>query len=181
MNCSKQTGIHYWDDYIYIEIVDPATGEVLPDGEMGEIVITTLVKEGAPLIRFRTHDLSRIIPGECSCGSPYPRIDIIAGRTDDMLKVKGVNMFPSQIEDVISMVDGASSEYQVLIRHENGKDIMTLSVEVIGGAPKEEVAKRLAHTFKSRIGMTPIVNPVDIGALPRSEKKTKRVIDERYE
>lgn len=181
VNCSKQTGIHYWDDYIYIEIVDPVTGEVLPDGEMGEIVITTLVKEGAPLIRFRTHDLSRIIPGECPCGSPYPRIDIIAGRTDDMLKVKGVNMFPSQIEDVISMVDGASSEYQVLIRHENGKDVMTLSVEVNADAPKEEVAKRLAHTFKSRIGMTPIVNPVDIGALPRSEKKTKRVIDERYE
>lgn len=181
VNCSKQSGIHYWDDYIYIEIVDPVTGKVLPDGEMGEIVITTLVKEGAPLIRFRTHDLSRIIPGECPCGSPYPRIDIIAGRTDDMLKVKGVNMFPSQIEEVISMVEGASSEYQVVIKHENGKDVMNLYVEVNDGEDKQSLEKKIAHTFKSKIGMTPRVNAVDIGVLPRSEKKTKRVIDERYQ
>lgn len=180
VNCSKQSGIHYWDDYIYIEIVDPVTGKVLPDGEMGEIVITTLVKEGAPLIRFRTHDLSRIIPGECPCGSPYPRIDIIAGRTDDMLKVKGVNMFPSQIEEVISMVEGASSEYQVVIKHENGKDVMDLYVEVNDGEDKQSLEKKIAQTFKSKIGMTPRVNAVDIGVLPRSEKKTKRVIDERY-
>ena len=181
VNCDKQSGIHYWDDYLYIEIVDPVTGEVLPDGEMGEIVITTLVKEGAPLIRFRTHDLSRIIPGECPCGSPYPRIDIIAGRTDDMLKVKGVNMFPSQIEEVIALVKGASSEYQVVIKHENGKDVMTLYVEVNDGVDKEQVEHELAHTFKSRIGMTPKVSSVDMGVLPRSEKKTKRVIDQRYE
>lgn len=180
INCSKQSGIHYWDDYIYIEIVDPVTGKVLPDGEMGEIVITTLVKEGAPLIRFRTHDLSRIIPGECPCGSPYPRIDIIAGRTDDMLKVKGVNMFPSQIEEVISMVEGASSEYQVVIKHENGKDVMNLYVEVNDGEDKPLLEKKIAQTFKSKIGMTPRVNAVDVGVLPRSEKKTKRVIDERY-
>lgn len=181
INCKYDCGMHYWDDYIYIEIVDPVTGKVLPDGEMGEIVITTLVKEGAPLIRFRTHDLSRIIPGECACGSPYPRIDIITGRTDDMLKVKGVNMFPSQIEEVISLVDGASSEYQVVIKHENGKDVMTLYVEVNDGVDKEQIEKRIAHTFKSKIGMTPVVNPVDMGVLPRSEKKTKRVIDERYQ
>lgn len=181
VNCDKQQGIHYWDDYIYIEIVDPVTGKVLPDGEMGEIVITTLVKEGAPLIRFRTHDLSRMIPGQCPCGSPYPRIDIIAGRTDDMLKVKGVNMFPSQIEEVISEVDGASSEYLVEIDHVNGKDLMTLSVETMAGADMELTGKALAVHFKSRIGMTPKVNMVALGALPRSEKKTKRVIDRRYE
>ena len=85
--------MHMWDDYIYFEIVNPKTGEVLPDGEMGELVITTLRKQGAPLIRYRTHDLTRIIPGECPCGSQYPRIDTIAGRTDDMVKVKGVNIF----------------------------------------------------------------------------------------
>lgn len=181
VNCDKQQGIHYWDDYVYIEIVDPITGKVLPDGEMGEIVITTLVKEGAPLIRFRTHDLSRMIPGQCPCGSPYPRIDIIAGRTDDMLKVKGVNMFPSQIEEVISEVDGASSEYLVEIDHVNGKDLMTLSVETMAGADMELTGKALAVHFKSRIGMTPKVNMVALGALPRSEKKTKRVIDRRYE
>lgn len=181
VSCDKQSGIHYWDDYIYIEIVDPVTGEVLPDGEMGEIVITTLVKEGAPLIRFRTHDLSRIIPGECPCGSPYPRIDVITGRTDDMIKVKGVNMFPSQIESVISQVEGASSEYQVIVKHQNGKDVMTLYVEVEDGVDKEQIEKQLAQTFKSRIGMTPNVSVVDIGVLPRSEKKSKRIIDERYE
>jgi len=181
VNCDKQQGIHYWDDYVYIEIVDPVTGKVLPDGEMGEIVITTLVKEGAPLIRFRTHDLSRMIPGQCPCGSPYPRIDIIAGRTDDMLKVKGVNMFPSQIEEVISEVDGASSEYLVEIDHVNGKDLMTLSVETMAGADMELTGKALAVHFKSRIGMTPKVHMVALGALPRSEKKTKRVIDRRYE
>lgn len=180
ISCEKQNGIHYWDDYLYIEIVDPVTGKVLPDGEMGEIVITTLVKEGAPLIRFRTHDLSRIIPGDCPCGSPFPRLDIIAGRTDDMLKVKGVNMFPSQIEEVITEVDGASSEYLVEIEHVDGKDQMTLFVETVTGADKEQVGKHLAGHFKSRIGMTPVVKMVDLGELPRSEKKTKRVIDMRF-
>ena len=110
INCRYDSGIHYWDDYVYIEIVDPDTGEPVPDGEEGEIVITTLVKEGAPLIRFRTHDISRVIPGECPCGSPYPRIDIIKGRSDDMFKVRGVNMFPSQVENILCEVDGASSE-----------------------------------------------------------------------
>ena len=180
ISCEKQSGIHYWDDYLYIEIVDPVTGKVLPDGEMGEIVITTLVKEGAPLIRFRTHDLSRIIPGDCPCGSPFPRLDIIAGRTDDMLKVKGVNMFPSQIEEVITEVDGASSEYRVEIEHVDGKDQMTLFVETVTGGDKEQVGKHLAGHFKSRIGMTPVVKMVDLGELPRSEKKTKRVIDMRF-
>lgn len=180
INCEQQTGIHYWDDYIYIEIVDPVTGENLPDGEMGEIVITTLQKEGAPLIRFRTHDLSRIIPGECSCGSKYPRIDVIAGRTDDMLKVKGVNMFPSQIEEVISEVEGASSEYLVEINHVNGKDQMKLMVETADGYEKDTVGKVLTSHFKSRIGMTPMVHMVELGTLPRSEKKTRRVIDNRF-
>ena len=107
INCEKEAGIHYWDDYVYIEIIDPVTGKVVPDGEEGEIVITTLVKEGAPLIRFRTHDISRIIPGKCSCGRDYPRLDIIKGRSDDMFKVHGVNMFPSQVEEILQNIDGA--------------------------------------------------------------------------
>ena len=109
INCKGQKHMHYWDDFIYIEIIDPKTGENLPDGEWGEIVITTLKKEGAPLIRYRTHDLSRIIPGKCSCGSPYPRIDIIQGRTDDMMKIHGVNVFPSPIEEIIAEFDEATS------------------------------------------------------------------------
>lgn len=106
INCEKESGIHYWDDYIYIEIIDPKTGKTLPDGEEGEIVITTLVKEGAPLLRFRTHDISRIIPEKCSCGRCYPRIDMIKGRSDDMFKVHGVNIFPSQVEELLQNIDG---------------------------------------------------------------------------
>ena len=90
ISCEKNDGMHYWDDYIYIEIIDPKTLQPVPDGEEGEIVITTLVKEGAPLLRFRTHDISRIIPGECPCGRKHPRLDIIKGRSDDMFKVHGV-------------------------------------------------------------------------------------------
>ena len=181
VNCKYETGIHYWDDYIYIEIIDPVTGEPVPDGEEGEIVITTLVKEGAPLIRFRTHDLSRIIPGECQCGSRYPRIDIIRGRSDDMFKVRGVNMFPSQVEDILKQVDGASSEYSITIAHDddNNKDVMLLTVEGEGRVDFDQMSRHIIELFKSLVGMTPKVIVVPIGTLPRSEKKTKRVIDYR--
>lgn len=180
ISCEHECGMHYWDDYVYIEIVDPKTGEPVPDGEIGEIVITTLKKQGAPLIRYRTHDLSRKIVGECACGSKYPRIDTILGRTDDMVKVKGVNIFPSQIDELLKHVEGASSEFQVMIDHINGKDIMTVFVEVQPGANKYGVESQMMAEFKSRIGMTPIVKPVDLGDLPRSEKKSTRVFDNRY-
>ena len=181
INCQKDSGIHYWDDYIYIEIINPETGEPVPDGEDGEIVITTLVKEGAPLIRFRTHDLSRIIPEKCSCGSKFPRIDIIKGRSDDMFKVRGVNMFPSQVEEILSKVEGASSEYSVTIARDddNNRDVMLLTVEGDGNYSFDEITKKILDLFKSMIGMTPKVIVVPIGTLPRSEKKTKRVTDLR--
>lgn len=183
ISCQHETGMHYWDDYIYIEIIDPVTGKPVPDGEEGEIVITTLVKEGAPLIRFRTHDISRIIPGECACGSKYPRIDIIKGRSDDMFKVHGVNMFPSQIEDLLQNVDGVSSEYNVTIAHDDeiNKDIMIVTVEAEGRVNFENTAKKITELFRSRISITPKITVVPIGTLPRSEKKTKRVIDYRYQ
>ncbi len=181
ISCKYESGIHYWDDYIYIEIIDPVTGKPVPDGEDGEIVITTLVKEGAPLLRFRTHDLSRIIPGKCDCGSPYPRIDIIKGRSDDMFKVRGVNMFPSQVEDIISRVEGVSSEYAITIARDddNNKDVMLLTVEGDGKYDFELMGKRIHDLFKSMIGVTPKVIVVPVGTLPRSEKKTKRVTDYR--
>lgn len=181
ISCEKESGMHYWDDYIYIEIIDPVTGENLPDGEIGEIVITTLVKEGAPLIRYRTHDLSRIIPGKCSCGRSYPRIDMIMGRTDDMMKIKGVNVFPSQIEEVIGAFEEVSSEYQIRISHLDGKDTMRIYVESTGDYDWNDLSKRIAEKVKSKIGFTPIVKIVEIGVLPRSTKKTARVIDERYD
>ena len=181
ISCKENCGMHYWDDFIYIEIIDPVTGKTLPDGEMGEIVITTLVKEGAPLIRYRTHDLSRIIPGECPCGSKFPRIDTIMGRTDDMMKIKGVNVFPSQIEEVLGTFPEISSEYQIRISHLDGKDTMRIYVETTGSVDFNDLSKRIAEKVKSRIGFTPIVKVVEIGLLPRSMKKTQRVIDERYD
>ncbi len=181
INCPNERPMHYWDDYIYLEIIDPVTLKPLPDGEWGEIVITTLVKEGAPLIRYRTHDLSRIIPEKCSCGSSFPRIDVIMGRTDDMMKIKGVNVFPSQIEEVLSEFEDISSEYQIRISHLDGKDTMRIYVETNGSVNFEQLSKSIAERVKSRIGFTPLVKVVEIGVLPRSEKKTKRVIDERYD
>lgn len=180
MSCEHECGMHYWDDYVYFEIVDPKTGEVLPDGEIGELVITTLCKEGAPLIRYRTHDLTRIISGECPCGSKYPRIDTLIGRTDDMVKVKGVNIFPSQIEELLKDMEEASSEYQFIIEHENGKDACTLLVEVNPGVDKKKAAKLIRQEFKAKIGILATVKPVEIGELPRSEKKSTRVFDNRY-
>lgn len=180
ISCDENCGMHYWDDYIYIEIVDPKTGEVLPDGEIGEIVITTLRKEGAPLIRYRTHDLSRIMTGECPCGSKYPRIDVILGRTDDMVKVKGVNIFPSQVEEMLKDIKGASSEYQIMIDHVNGKDILTLFVEINEGENGYEMEHEIGAAFKAKIGIAAIIKPVAIGDLPRSEKKSTRVFDNRY-
>lgn len=181
ISCDERTGMHYWDDYIYCEVVDPKTGEVLPDGELGELVITTLRKEGAPLIRYRTHDLTRILKGDCACGSPYPRIDMLIGRTDDMVKVKGVNIFPAQIEEVIKSTSGASSEYQVMIDHLNGKDILTVFFETkIGEEERKRVEDELSFIFKGKIGITPLAKAVSLGELPRSEKKTQRIFDNRY-
>ena len=181
INCPNERGIHYWDDYIYIEIIDPKTGKPVPDGTEGEIVITTLVKEGAPLIRFRTHDISRIIPEKCSCGRSYPRIDVIKGRSDDMFKVHGVNMFPSQVEEILKKVDGVSSEYSINIAHddEKNRDVMLLTAEAEGRVNFDNTEKKIAELFKSLIGVTPKVTVVPVGTLPRSEKKTKRVIDHR--
>ena len=180
-SCDAQNGMHYWDDYVYIEIIDPKTGKTLPDGEEGEIVITTLVKEGAPLIRFRTHDISRIIPGECPCGRKHPRLDIIKGRSDDMFKVHGVNMFPSQVEELLALVDGVPSEYTINIAHDEpaNKDIMLVTVEAEGRVDFEQTGRQIRDLFKSRIGVTPKITVVPVGTLPRSEKKTQRVIDHR--
>lgn len=179
INCKYNCGMHVWDDYLYFEVVDPHTGELLPDGEIGELVVTTLRKTGAPLIRFRTHDLTRIIPGDCPCGSPYPRIDTILGRTDDMVKIKGVNIFPGQIDAVLGSISGASSEYQMCIEHTEGKDVCTLRVEAEPGADLTAVSKAIYHGFKTSIGIAVEAEAVSLGALARSEKKAVRIIDYR--
>ncbi|MBQ3301417.1 MAG: phenylacetate--CoA ligase [Eggerthellaceae bacterium] len=182
INCKYGHGMHVWSDYVYLEIIDPKTGEVLPDGEWGEIVLTTLQKEGAPLIRFRTHDLSRIIPGECACGhNEHPRLDTITGRSDDMMKIHGVNVFPAQIEEVLATIPELSSEYQIRLSHLDGRDTMRIYVEASGSVDWAKAAADAAASMKSKIGFTPLVKIVELGFLPRSEKKTKRVFDERYD
>jgi len=182
INCDQGEGMHIFTDYLYPEIIDPATGKVLPEGEEGELVLTTLQKEGAPLIRFRTHDITRIIPGDCPCGSPFPRIAPIVGRSDDLFKVKGVNMFPAQVEEVLRAVPGISSEYRIEIDHVDGRDHMTVAFETNGDVEESAfpaIEREFQARFKSRIGMTPDAKAYPMGGLPRSEKKTKRVFDNR--
>ncbi|HOW13853.1 phenylacetate--CoA ligase [Methanosarcina sp.] len=182
LDCSYHEGMHYWSDHLLFEIIDPITGEQLPDGTLGELVITTLTKEGAPLIRYRTRDLTRIIPGLCKCGCPFPRIDRILGRSDDRIKYKAVNIYPGQIEDIIHKVPGVSSEYQILLTRKDGRDNMTFRVEIEDAedpAKKLKAEKALGKAFKDFIGVTVDIVGVKLGELPRSMKKTKRVIDER--
>lgn len=182
LDCSLHEGMHYWSDYLLFEVIDPITGEKLPDGTLGELVITTLTKEGAPLIRYRTRDLTRIIPGLCKCGCPFPRIDRILGRSDDRIKFKAVNIYPGQIEDLVQRIPGVSSEYQILLTRKDGRDRMIFRVEIEGSedpVKKAKTEKALGKAFKDFIGVTVDVVGVKIGELPRSMKKTKRVIDER--
>jgi phenylacetate-CoA ligase len=181
INCEAQTAMHCWDDYLYLEIIDPDTGKVLDDGQSGELVITTLVKEGAPLVRYRTHDLTRIVPGPCPCNSPYTRIETLIGRSDDMIKVKGINIFPAHIEEALAVTEGASSEYQVMIDHLDGRDIMTVFFET--ASPEEHrpyIELALNQAIKDKLGLSVVPKAVNLGDLPRSEKKSRRIFDNRY-
>ncbi|WP_292463966.1 phenylacetate--CoA ligase [Methanolobus sp.] len=182
LDCSLHDGLHYWSDHLLFEVIDPVTGESLPDGTLGELVITTLTKEGAPLIRYRTRDLTRILPEPCKCGCPFPRIDRLLGRTDDRIKIKGVNVYPGQIEDVIHRVEGVSSEYQIILERDAGRDTMFFRVEIEHADDLENCrvkAKKLDKAFQDLIGVSVEVECVAMGALPRSEKKSRRVIDNR--
>lgn len=180
ISCQESDAMHVWSDFLYLELIDPKTGELVPDGEPGEIVLTTLQKEGAPLIRFRTHDLSRVVCGECPCGhTEHPRIGHIMGRSDDMMKIHGVNVFPKQIEEVLELFPQLSSEYQIRLSHLEGRDTMRIYVETDGTQDFLALAGQIAAEVKSHVGFTPLVKVVEIGLLPRSSKKSKRVIDER--
>jgi phenylacetate-CoA ligase len=146
---------------------------------MGELVITTLQKEGGPLIRYRTHDLTRLIPGDCPCGSPFPRHDRIQGRTDDMVKVKGVNIYPAQMDGILKKIEGVSSEYLIEINHFDGKDEIELCMEVENGADMAAIEEAVFEQVRRTIGVRIRVKAFALGALPRSEKKTKRIKDNR--
>ena len=186
LDCVYHTGIHYWADYYILEILDPDTLKPVPEGEIGEMVVTTLRKEAAPLIRYRTRDLTRLITGDdCPCGSIMPRHDRILGRSDDMIIFRAVNIYPGQIDHVLSGINGIGSEYQIhLDRGKDGKDNMRLKVERDQGVESDQdkgLSKIIGDEIKKQIMVTPKVELVDYGSLPRSERKTKRVFDNREE
>lgn len=183
LECSAHQGIHYWADYYILEILDPDTLEPMPPGETGEMVVTTLRKEAAPLIRYRTRDLTRLIPEPCPCGNPLPRHDHLLGRSDDMFIFRAVNIYPSQIDHVLSQLPQVGSEYQVHLYHRgDGRDMMLLKVERIGGESPDadrQLADLISSEIRSKLLVRPQVELVDYGSLPRTERKSKRVFDQR--
>ena len=174
-------GLHIWEDHFYPEIIDPDTGEVLPDGEMGELVFTTLTKEGLPMIRYRTRDLTRLLPGTARS---MRRMEKVTGRSDDMIILRGVNVFPTQIEEQILKCRGLSPHFQIeLTRGANRMDSMTVHVEAAetaaDAAARDASAKELAHHIKSVIGVSTRIDVTEPGSIARSEGKAKRVVDSR--
>ncbi len=186
IECPDHDCIHYWSDYYLMEIVDPETLEPLPDGEWGEMVVTTLRKEAVPLIRYRTRDVSRIIPGPCTCGTLMPRHSRILGRTDDMFIFRAVNVYPSTIDKVISDTAGLGSEYQIhLTRDAAERDVMRLVVERAEAADPQvdagALSSVLARRLKRQLMVTPTIEVVPYRSLPRSERKSQRVFDSRIQ
>ena len=184
LECRAHDGMHYWADYYILEILDPDTLEPVPAGEVGEMVVTTLCKEAVPLIRYRTRDLTSLKPDPCPCGNILPRHDRILGRSDDMFIVRAVNVYPGQIDSVLSGTDGIGSEYQVLLDRRGGKDYMTVRVERgrdAEPADDTKTAAGLKDMLQKRILVTPEVEIVQYASLPRSERKTRRVFDNRQD
>ena len=184
LDCRYHDGIHYWADYYILEILDPKTLKPVAEGETGEMVVTTLCKDAVPLIRYRTRDLTRLIPGECACGSVLPRHDRILGRSDDMIIFRAVNIYPGQIDHVLSGIEGIGSEYQIILdRKEDGKDYMTIRVERSEkgeSAGDGELKKRIGTQIKKEILVSGDVEILDYRSLPRSERKSQRVFDNRF-
>lgn len=183
LECTAHQGIHYWADYYILEILDPESLEPVPPGELGEMVVTTLRKEAAPLIRYRTRDLTRFIPEPCPCGNPLPRHDHLLGRSDDMFIFRAVNIYPGQIDHVLSQIPGVGSEYQVHLHHrEDGRDVMILKVERAEGRAAEAdvpLKETIEAEIRRQILVRCTVELVDYGALPRTDRKSKRVFDHR--
>ena len=182
LSCRRNVGIHYWSDYYILEILDPDTLVPVAPGEIGEMVYTTLRKEAAPLLRYRSRDLTRLIEGPCPCGCILPRHDKILGRSDDMVVFRGVNIYPGQVDEVLARIERIGSEYQVLLeRKADGKDYMTVKVELAAdpGEASSPVAPLIASEIKRNLMVSCTVVTVPYGSLPRSERKTKRVFDNR--
>jgi phenylacetate-CoA ligase len=180
--CTEKNGMHLWEDNFMLEIINPLTGEQVPDGQDGELVLTTLCREAMPILRYRTRDLTRIIPGTCKCGRTHRRIERIKGRVDDMFIVRGVNIFPQQIERVLMSIKGVARNYLIQLE---SYDEMIVKVELVrelfdGNVEHlKNLQKEIADKLKTEIMVTPKVELHEPGVLPVSEGKSKRVIDNR--
>jgi len=179
IDCAARAGVHVWEDHYHPEIVDPATGAVVPDGTEGELVISTLTREGLPLIRYRTHDLTRVVSrGRCDCGRTSLRLDRLRGRVDDMVIYKGINFYPRQIETTLLRHAGVSHEYQVVIDTDGGGERMTIHVETEPGCDPA-VAARIRRELHDALALSPEVRLCAHGAIERAQGKAVRVVDRR--
>lgn len=185
IDCMAHTGLHIWEDYYIVEIIDPRTGEEVPDGEVGELVLTTLCKEGAPLVRYRTRDLTAIDRSPCACGRTSARLQRFSGRTDDMLVIRGVNVFPQQIENLIVHSEGLSTNYLIVVDRQGMLDTLEIQVEVVEGmfgdkvCHLQEIVRHLQDDVKEFCGVTAKVRLMEPHSLQRSEGKATRVVDRR--
>jgi phenylacetate-CoA ligase len=175
VECEAQDGLHGWEDHFLFEVIDPDTGQPLPEGKAGELVITTLTKQALPLIRYRTRDITRLTRGRCACGRTHARMERITGRNDDMLIIRGVNVYPSQIEAVLVGLPGVAPHYQLVVERRGSLDELTIEVE----ADDPAAAERVRHHVKSMIGVSAAVNVMKPGEVPRSQGKAVRVRDLR--
>ncbi|MBQ9448121.1 MAG: phenylacetate--CoA ligase, partial [Victivallales bacterium] len=185
MDCEAHDGLHIFEDHYYPEILNPDTGEVLPPGEEGELTLTTITKEGMPLLRYRTHDISRLIYEKCSCGRTLVRMEKVRRRSDDMLIIRGVNLFPSQVESVLLTVKGVEPHYQLVVTRTKAMDELEIKVEVqpamFQDAVKglEQLRAEIGNHIKQIIGLTAKITLVEPGTIERTSGKAKRVIDLR--
>ena len=181
--CTEQNGLHIWEDYYIVEIVDPVTLEPVPEGEVGELVLTTINREAMPLLRYRTRDLTRILPGACPCGRQHLRLDRMKGRSDDMMILKGVNIFPIQIETVLMQFAELGNDYLITLTNEEANDLMTVEVELkefSDDYPRlQALTREITRQLKDEILITPVVRLVAKGSLPKQEGKAVRVRDLR--
>lgn len=183
--CEEQNGMHFFEDHFYPEIIDPETGKPLPDGEKGELVITTLTREGTPLLRYRTRDISYIMTERCPCGRTLRRIHRLFGRNDDMLIIRGVNVFPSQVEEILLGIEGVEPHYQIVVERKGQLDSLEVHVEVNATIFSDEISrlerleKTIANEIKTALGIQVAVKLVEPKSVARSEGKAKRVIDNR--
>lgn len=183
--CTEQNGLHIWEDAYVVEIIDPKTLQPVPDGEMGELVMTTLDRQAMPVIRYRTRDLTRFLPGECKCGRTHRRLDRIAGRSDDMFIMKGCNIFPMQVEGVLMKLSEVGDDYRILLETMDDVDEMIVEVEVKKGwfngdlAFLDKLQKHITHLIRDEVLIRPLVRLVEPGSIPKSEGKAVRVIDRR--